>query len=87
MFRKKPKNHLKEIEEWPTALDGYGLFLNSQDQIRLICKPEEKMIYRLSKTSMEYNDRRLAAFRRTPHIPLLTTLLSALFFEVGWKGC
>jgi hypothetical protein len=64
MFRKKPKNRLKEIEEWPTTLDGYGLFVNAADQIRLICKPEEKMIYRLS-SSMEYNDRRLAAFRRT----------------------
>ena len=63
MFRKKPKNNLKEIEEWPTTLDGYGLFVNSTDQVRLIHKPDEKMIYRLSN-SMEYNDRRLAAFRR-----------------------
>jgi hypothetical protein len=63
MFRRKPRKHLKEIEEWPTTLDGYGLFLNEHDQIRLISKPEEKMIYRLSKTSVEYNDRRLAAFR------------------------
>lgn len=68
MFRRKPKNHLKEIEEWPTTLDGYGLFLTERDQIRLISKPEEKMIYRLSKTSVEYNDRRLAAFRRTPRL-------------------
>jgi hypothetical protein len=65
MFRRKPKNHLKEIEEWPTTLEGYGLFLNEADSIRLICKPEEKMVYRLTG-SLEYNDRRLAAFRRTP---------------------
>ena len=65
MFRKKPKTWLKEIEEWPTTLDGYGTFLNSTtDQIRLICRPDDKMIYRLTN-SMEYNDRRLAAFRRT----------------------
>ena len=65
MFRKKPKTWLKEIEEWPTTLDGYGTFLNSTtDQIRLICRPNDKMIYRLTN-SMEYNDRRLAAFRRT----------------------
>ena len=64
MFRKKAKNHLKEIEEWPTTLDGYGLFLNPvTDQIRLICRPEDKMIYRVTN-STEYNDRRLAAFRR-----------------------
>ena len=65
MFRKKPKTWLKEIEEWPTSLDGYGTFLNSEtDQIRLICRPDDKMIYKLTN-SMEYNDRRLAAFRRT----------------------
>jgi hypothetical protein len=64
MFRKKPKTWLKEIEEWPTTLDGYGTFLNSAtDQIRLICRPDDKMIYKLTN-SMEYNDRRLAAFRR-----------------------
>ena len=64
MFRKKPKNHLKEMEEWPTTLDGFGTFLNTTtDQIRLICRPEDKMVYRLTN-SMEYNDRRLAAFRR-----------------------
>ena len=70
MFRRKPKNNLKEIEEWPTTLDGYGLFVTPADQVRLIHKPEEKMIYRLSN-SMEYNDRRLAAFRR-----ILLTLAS-----------
>lgn len=63
MFCKKNKIRLKEIEEWPTTLDGYGTFLNSCDQIRLICRPEDKMIYKLTN-SMEYNDRRLAAFRR-----------------------
>ena len=65
MFRKKQKTWLKEIEEWPTTLDGYGTFLDSAtDQIRLICRPNDKMVYRLTN-SMEYNDRRLAAFRRT----------------------
>jgi len=63
MFRKKPKKHLKEVDEWPTTLDGYGLFIDSQDQIRLIARPEEKQIYKLTN-SVEYNDRRLAAFRR-----------------------
>jgi hypothetical protein len=63
MFRKKPKKHLKEVDEWPTTLDGYGLFVDKSDRVRLISKPEEKMIYRLT-TSTEYNDRRLAAFRR-----------------------
>jgi len=63
MFRRKPKNRLKEIEEWPTTLEGFGTFLNADDQIRLISKPEEGMVYRLTN-SWEYNDRRLAAFRR-----------------------
>ena len=63
MFRRKVKAHLKEIEEWPTTLDGYGLFINEKDQVRLICRPEDKMIYKLTN-STEYNDRRLAAFRR-----------------------
>ena len=64
MFRKIPKHHLKEIEEWPTTLDGYGCFLNEEsDQIRLIVRPADKMVYKLT-SSMEYNDRRLAAFRR-----------------------
>jgi len=63
MFRHKAKNPLKELEEWPTTLEGYGTFLNSDDQVRLIVNPEEKMKFKVSN-SMEYNDRRLAAFRR-----------------------
>jgi hypothetical protein len=63
MFRKKPKKHLKEVDEWPNTLDGYGLFVDQSDRVRLISEPEEKMIYKLT-TSTEYNDRRLAAFRR-----------------------
>lgn len=63
MFRRKPKNRLKEMEEWPTTLEAYGTFLNSKDQIRLIVRPEDKMVYKVSN-SREYNDRRLAAFRR-----------------------
>jgi hypothetical protein len=66
MFRKRPKNHLKEMEEWPTTLDGFGTFLNpATDQVRLICRPEDKMVYKLTN-STEYNDRRLAAFTRIP---------------------
>jgi hypothetical protein len=63
MFRRKAKKPLKEIEEWPTTLEGYGVFLNSKDQVRLISRPEEKLTYKVSN-SMEYNDRRMAAFRR-----------------------
>src|SRR5271154_6427178 len=84
MFRKIPKHHLKEIEEWPTTLDGYGCFLNEEtDQIRLIVRPADKMVYKLT-TSMEYNDRRLAAFRRTPLIfwtSLTTGVLSGIAVE------
>jgi len=65
MFRKKPRPRLKEIEEWPTTLDGYGLFISETDQVRLIVRPEDKMVYKLT-SSREYNDRRLSAFRR-PH--------------------
>jgi hypothetical protein len=63
MFRRKPQPPLKEIEEWPTTLDGYGLFISENDQVRLIVRPEDKMIYKLTN-SPEYNDRRLSAFRR-----------------------
>jgi len=84
MFRKIPRHHLKEIEEWPTTLDGYGCFLNEEtDQIRLIVRPADKMVYKLT-TSMEYNDRRLAAFRRTPLIfwtSLTTGVLSGIAVE------
>jgi len=68
MFRRKPNRHLKEVDEWPTTLDGFGTFLDEKDRIRLIVRPEDKMIYKLTN-STEYNDRRLAAFRRKPCIP------------------
>jgi hypothetical protein len=63
MFRKKPLPPPKEIEAWPTTLDGYGLFISENDQVRLIVRPEDKMIYKLTN-STEYNDRRLSALRR-----------------------
>jgi hypothetical protein len=75
MFRKKPKKHLKEVDEWPTTLDGYGLFVDSNDRVRLISKPEEKMVYKLTN-STEYNDRRLAAFRRSHQGILIVGVLS-----------
>jgi hypothetical protein len=82
MFCKKTKGRLKEIEEWPTTLEGYGLFLNENtDQIRLICRPQDKMIYKLTK-SMEYNDRRLAAFRRT-FLNLMRVLIRGVLSELA----
>ena len=88
MFRRKPKSHLKEMEEWPTALDGFGTFLNpTTDQIRLICRPGDKMIYKLTD-SMEYNDRRLAAFRRASPISIPCTLrltVQAYYQASLWK--
>jgi len=75
MFRKKPRPPLKEIEEWPTTLDGYGLFISETDQVRLIVRPEDKMIYKLT-SSREYNDRRLSAFRRSHPARTLTSKLT-----------
>jgi hypothetical protein len=82
MFRRKPKTPLKPIEEWPTTLDGYGLYVNENDQVRLIHKPEEKMIYRIS-SSLEYNDRRLAAFRSVSNLVsrLIIGVLSGIAVE------
>jgi len=68
MFCKKSRARLKEIEEWPTTLKGYGLFINEQDQIRVIGNPEEKSYFKVSK-SYQYNERRYSALRRT--IPFL----------------
>jgi len=89
MFRRKPKNTLKEMEEWPTTLDGYGLFLNSNDQVRLIVRPEDKMMYKVSP-SMEYNDRRLAAFRRNfasevAHVGVLSGIAVERLEKLGMR--
>ena len=84
MFCKKSKARLKEIEEWPATLEGFGLFINEHDQIRAIGQPEQKSYFKVSN-SHRYNERRYSALRRIS--PFKSTLNVDVLSNIAVERC